>query len=706
MKKKIILLLILIFLFIPKVYAENLQVDYQAHVQNIGWQNIVNPGSIAGTTGQSKRMEAIKINIVNHSIKYQAHVQDIGWQNWVNSAEVAGTTGQSKRMEAIRIELNDSLKDTYDIYYRAHVQNIGWMNWVKNGEISGTTGRGLRMEAFEIKLVQKTNTTTDTNEQNTIKTQTPYANLTYSSYVNGSSWQNYVNSGNTSGTTGQSKSINGLKLKLDTNISGNITYQTYSNYRWTSAVNNNSQSGDLKNPLEAIKIKLTGELSNKYDIFYRVHISDKGWLDWTKNDNITGSIGYFYKIEAVEAKLLPKNSTEIKIGNNILYKSNNTISYKSHVQDVGWQNNVSNGNISGTTGQSKRLEAFIINLDSKIGNIQCSTYVEKKGWQSYVNSGNVCGTTGQSKKLEAIKVRLTGTLSTYYDIYYRTHISNIGWLDWAKNNEKSGSVGNGTQIEAIQIKIVPKGSSVPGATSKKYVTGTWQNSNTNYYNYFGVKVTGFQFIDGTKYFFNSDGNLKGKNVKAVIDVSSYQKNIDWNAIKRDADIDAVILRVGWGMSYDDNAGTDSYFDSYIKSVKSLGIPYSIYIYSYARVQRAAEKEATFVKDMMQKYNIPTNTFVWYDVEQGYSLDTYNTVVPTFVNKMHNFGYPNVGVYGNVSALTSTNGYLNSSTIKQYPIWVAQYYKNLQYSGNYKGWQFTSSATVNGIEGRVDLNMFY
>lgn len=704
MKKRLTLLLIFIFLFIPKVHAEQLQVDYQAHVQNIGWQNIVNPGMIAGTTGRSLRMEAIRINIVNHSIRYQSHVQDIGWQDWVGSAEVAGTTGQSKRMEAIKIELNDSLKDSYDIYYRAHVQNVGWMDWVKNGEIAGTTGRGLRMEAFEIKLVQKTNAPSQNNAN--VQKQAPYANLTYSSYVNGSTWQNYVNNGNTSGTTGQSKWLSAIKFKLDTNIDGNIIYQTYSNYKWNNSVNNNIQTGDLKNPLEAIKIKLTGELSNKYDIYYRVHLSDRGWLDWTKNDSITGSIGYFNRIEAVEAKLLPKNSTEIKTGTNILYKSNNTISYKSHVQDVGWQSDVTNGNVSGTTGLSKRLEAFIINLDSKIGNIECSTYVEKRGWQASVNAGNVCGTTGQSKKLEAIKITLTSNLATYYDIYYRTHISNIGWLDWAKNGEKSGSVGNGTGIESIQIKLVPKGSSAPGATSNKYVTGTWKNNNTNYYNYFGVKVSGFQFIDGTKYFFNSDGDLKGKKVKAVIDVSSYQKTIDWNAIKRDADIDEVILRVGWGMSYDDAAGIDSYFDSYIKSVKSLGIPYSVYIYSYARVKGAAEKEATFVKDMMQKYNIPKSTFVWYDVEQGYTLDTYNTVVPAFVDKMHNFGYPNVGVYGNVSALSSTNGYLNSPKIKQYPIWVAQYYKHLQYSGNYRGWQFSSSATVNGINGRVDLNMFY
>jgi GH25 family lysozyme M1 (1,4-beta-N-acetylmuramidase) len=109
--------------------------------------------------------------------------------------------------------------------------------------------------------------------------------------------------------------------------------------------------------------------------------------------------------------------------------------------------------------------------------------------------------------------------------------------------------------------------------------------------------------------------------------------------------------------------------------------------------------------MMKKYNIPASTFVWYDVERDYDRSTYETVVPTFINKLKSLGYSNVGVYGSVSALDTTNGNLNSSIIKSYPIWVAQYYKKLQYSGEYKGWQYSSSATVDGINGRVDISVF-
>ena len=159
------------------------------------------------------------------------------------------------------------------------------------------------------------------------------------------------------------------------------------------------------------------------------------------------------------------------------------------------------------------------------------------------------------------------------------------------------------------------------------------------------------------------------------------------------------------MSYDDAPGIDSYFDSYIKSVQKLGIPYSIYIYSYAKVESAAVKEANFTKQMIEKYNIPKSTFIWYDVEREYPLSTYNVVIPKYINTLKSYGYNNVGVYGNVSALTSTNGYLNSPTIKSYPIWVAQYYKNLQFNGEYKGWQYSSTENINGISGNVDVSMF-
>jgi uncharacterized protein YjdB len=130
-------------------------VAYEAHVQNIGWQEWVKNGEIAGTTGQSLRLEAIKIQLEvfqskDINVLYRAHVENIGWQEWVKNGEIAGTTGQSLRLEAIEIKLEGSNTDGFGIIYQAHVENIGWQECVKNGEIAGTTGQGLRLEALKI----------------------------------------------------------------------------------------------------------------------------------------------------------------------------------------------------------------------------------------------------------------------------------------------------------------------------------------------------------------------------------------------------------------------------------------------------------------------------------------------------------------------------------------------------------------------------
>ncbi len=133
--------------------------SYQAHSQDKGWMSTVSEGRTAGTTAQSKRLEALKINLKDYSgnngIQYSAHVSNVGWQSWKTSGQIAGTTGRSLQIEAVKIKLAGSNATYYDVYYRLHVAGYGWLGWAKNGAIAGTTGGGIRAEAIEIKLVAK-----------------------------------------------------------------------------------------------------------------------------------------------------------------------------------------------------------------------------------------------------------------------------------------------------------------------------------------------------------------------------------------------------------------------------------------------------------------------------------------------------------------------------------------------------------------------
>lgn len=123
-------------------------IKYQVHIQDIGWQDEKSNWGMAGTEGQAKRVEAIKISASEH-IRYRVHIQDSGWSEWVPNDCIAGTVGQAKRLEAIEIVTEGSkLRAT------AHIQDIGWEEIKEGNKIRiGTEGRALRLEALKLEFI-------------------------------------------------------------------------------------------------------------------------------------------------------------------------------------------------------------------------------------------------------------------------------------------------------------------------------------------------------------------------------------------------------------------------------------------------------------------------------------------------------------------------------------------------------------------------
>ena len=137
-----------------RAYSEN-RINYRVHQQSVGWLPHVEDGQVAGVTGFSKRIEAIKIDckIPGVRIKAKGHIQGIGWKDYgeITSDTVIGTTGQEKRLEAISLEA-EGLPDGMNIYVRYHIETEGWSDWIKGGTIAGTVGLGKRLEAIQIKI--------------------------------------------------------------------------------------------------------------------------------------------------------------------------------------------------------------------------------------------------------------------------------------------------------------------------------------------------------------------------------------------------------------------------------------------------------------------------------------------------------------------------------------------------------------------------
>jgi len=152
--------------------------------------------------------------------------------------------------------------------------------------------------------------------------------------------------------------------------------------------------------------------------------------------------------------------------------TNPSVTYQTHVQDYGWQEWKNDGEMSGTSGQSKRLEGINIKLQNLSGSVEYQTHVQDIGWQCWKSNGAMAGTSGQSKRLEAIKIKLSGDAANKYDIYYRVHAQDYGWLGWAKNGESAGSEGYSKRLEGIEIKLVKKGGAAPGSTSRSFVCKT------------------------------------------------------------------------------------------------------------------------------------------------------------------------------------------------------------------------------------------
>ena len=290
--------------------------------------------------------------------------------------------------------------------------------------------------------------------------------LTYQTHVQTYGWQNWVGENQVSGTSGQSKRLEAIRISLNNkgSYSGGIQYrthvQTYGWQGWKSEGTLSGTSGQAKR-LEAIQIKLTGDLASDYNVYYRVHAQQFGWLGWAKNGESAGTAGYSYRLEAIQIKLVPKGQSIENTG--VPFKG--YLSYQTHIQTYGWQGKKHEGDISGTTGQSKRLEGIRIALGNNdyTGSIQYRTHIQTYGWENgWKADGAMSGTSGQSKRLEAIQIQLTGEMANHYDVYYRVHAQHFGWLGWAKNGESAGTAGYAYRLEGIQIVLVSKGAQAPG----------------------------------------------------------------------------------------------------------------------------------------------------------------------------------------------------------------------------------------------------
>ena len=354
----------------------------------------------------------------DYTVSY-ANNQNVG-NGTVTVSGTGNYTGVKRQLFAIE---KNAIQRSHRVQYQTHVQNVGWQGLVRDGATSGTSGRSLRLEGIKASLQDR-----------------PYAgSIRYRTHVQNIGWEpGWRYDGAMSGTSGRS-------LRL-----------------------------------EAIQIELTGEMTRHYDVYYRVHCQNIGWMGWAKNGAPAGTAGFSYRLEAIQIRIVPKGASAPGSTAGAFRNSAGSVSgvpdsesgvlYRTHVQNVGWQNYMRDGEMSGTSGRSLRLEGINVRLGGKAGagGVRYRTHVQNVGWQDWKRDGAMSGTSGRSLRLEAIQIELVGAAASKYDVYYRVHCQNLGWMGWAKNGAPAGSAGYAYRLEGIQVKIVPKGSAPPGSTANAF----------------------------------------------------------------------------------------------------------------------------------------------------------------------------------------------------------------------------------------------
>lgn len=185
----------------------------------------------------------------------------------------------------------------------------------------------------------------------------------------------------------------------------------------------------------------------------------------------------------------------------------------------------------------------------------------------------------------------------------------------------------------------------------------------------------------------------------IIDVSTWQGNIDWSEVKADG-VQGAIIRAGFGKVASQK---DNKFERNYTNAKAAGMPIGAYWYSYATSVADAKKEAEVCLSILKgkQFEYP----IYYDLEDpsmtGCGKSVLTQIATTFCETLESAGYY-VGIYSNPNWL---NNYLNYNTVKKYTLWLAHWGVS-EPSYECGLWQYSSSGSVSGISGRVDMNWGY
>lgn len=208
------------------------------------------------------------------------------------------------------------------------------------------------------------------------------------------------------------------------------------------------------------------------------------------------------------------------------------------------------------------------------------------------------------------------------------------------------------------------------------------------------------------YYHNEDGT---KTSTIVIDVSAYQENIDWEAVKA-AGVNAAMIRVGYrGYGEEGKIVEDKMFASHIEGALEAGLRVGVYFFSQALNYDEGVEEANFVINTIRQYNITCPVAIDSELvgaEDARTADLDNDArtdsIVAFCDTIKNNGYTPM-IYSNRNWYAQS---LDMTRLGDYKLWVAHYVNQPDFPYLYQGWQYTEQGIIRGVDGNVDLNVWF
>lgn len=190
--------------------------------------------------------------------------------------------------------------------------------------------------------------------------------------------------------------------------------------------------------------------------------------------------------------------------------------------------------------------------------------------------------------------------------------------------------------------------------------------------------------------------------KKGIDVSTWQGDIDWKKVKADG-IEFAMLHSSFGKENPDKQTDNKFWQNY-RNAKAAGVPIGAYHYSYATTVEDAKKEADFFLSIVKgcQFEYPIAFDIEDDSQMYLGKDRITDIIMAFCERVQAAGYY-VSLYTNLDWISNR---IDMSRAKAFDVWLAQWNDKPTYSGNFGMWQYTSSGSVNGISGNVDMNIAY